>query len=95
MFIHLLGMIAIVTFISQYYIHWILGAILVGFAGTNRKGGYFRAFILSVLLSPIIGLFLTVGAGQKNPRGCKHCGNIANEVEYCGICGKNEEGLTQ
>ncbi|OSZ79551.1 hypothetical protein CAP35_15265 [Chitinophagaceae bacterium IBVUCB1] len=69
---------------------WIVGAILVGFAGVNKKGGFIKAFILSLLLSPFVGLLLTLGAAKKNPIGCKHCGNKDNEAEYCGVCGKNE-----
>ena len=71
------------------------GAILVGFAGLNRQGGYLKAFILSFLLSPLIGLFLTIGGAAKNPVGCSNCGNTANEVEFCGLCGKNKDGLTR
>ncbi|MHB1278836.1 MAG: hypothetical protein ACYC1Q_10595 [Bacteroidia bacterium] len=71
-------------------IGWILGAILVGFAGTNRKGGFLRAFLISLILTPVIGLFLTISGGVKNPKGCIHCGNKENEAEYCGLCGKNE-----
>lgn len=73
-------------------IAWIIAAALVGIAGLDRKGGFVRAFFLSLFLSPIIGLFLTVGGAGKNPVGCTHCGNKLNEAEYCGICGKNKEG---
>ncbi len=73
---------------------WALGSLLVGFAGMNRKGGFLRAFLISLILSPLAGIFLTVGGGQKNPIGCRHCGNAENEAEYCGVCGKNEEGFT-
>jgi hypothetical protein len=81
--------------IGTAIIAWIIGSILVGFAGINRKGGFLRAFLVSLLLSPLAGIIITVGGGQKNPRGCPHCGNDQNEAEFCGICGKNEEGLTR
>lgn len=74
---------------------WIVGAFLVGFAGTNRKGGYLRAFLLALFLSPLLGIILVLGSANKNPNGCKHCGNKYNEAEFCGLCHKNEEGLTR
>ncbi|MFY0644631.1 MAG: hypothetical protein JXR19_09225 [Bacteroidia bacterium] len=67
-------------------------AIIIGFAGINRKGGFWRAFLLSLVLTPLISLFITIGSAKKDPRGCTHCGNDKNEAEYCGICGKNYEG---
>ena len=70
-------------------VFWCLPAILIGFAGTNKRGGFLRAFILSITLSPIIGLFITLGSGQRNPKGCLHCGNKYNEAEVCGLCGKS------
>jgi hypothetical protein len=78
-----------------YIAGWIIGGILVGFAGLNRKGGFGRAFLLGLLLSPLFGLIFTIGGARRNPRGCNHCGNEANEVEFCGLCGKNEEGKTR
>ncbi|PCJ67686.1 MAG: hypothetical protein COA58_00695 [Bacteroidetes bacterium] len=72
---------------------WFLPSILVGFAGLNRRGGFWRAFLISIFLSPFIGILLTVFGGQRNPKGCNHCDNKYNEVEYCGICGKNEKGF--
>ncbi|MFT4523470.1 MAG: hypothetical protein ACI8ZN_002424 [Bacteroidia bacterium] len=71
------------------------GAILVGFAGTNRKGGFLRAFLLGLFLTPLVGIILVIGSAQKNPKGCIHCGNSANEAEFCGLCGKNEEGMSK
>lgn len=84
-------------FITLFYypnliIAGLIGAVLVGFAGINKKGGYWRAFLLSLFLTPVIGLFLTIGSGAKNPIGCPHCGNRENEAAFCGICGKNQEG---
>ena len=71
---------------------WVIGSVLIGLAGLNRKGGFLKAFLLSLILSPIIGLFLTIGGARKNPIGCSHCGNKYNEVEFCGICGENAAG---
>ena len=74
------------------YIVW---ALLFAIAGINKRGGYLRALLLCLFLTPIIGLFLTIGGGSKNAKGCKHCGNKYNEAEYCGLCGKNEEGIVR
>ncbi len=78
-----------------YAIVWLIGAVLVGFAGINRKGGYLRAFFTALFLSPLIGIILVVGSASKNPKGCMHCGNKENEAEFCGLCYKNEEGYTR
>ncbi len=41
-------------------ISWLIFSILVGIIGSNRKIGFFGAFFLSVLLSPLIGLIFTL-----------------------------------
>jgi len=79
----------------MYIIVWIVLAALVGLAGTNRKGGFWKAFIIGLLLSPLVALILIIGSGKKNPIGCKNCGNKHNEAEYCGLCKKNSQGLTR
>jgi hypothetical protein len=67
-------------------------SLLIGFMGLKRHGGFIRAFLLSIFLTPIIGSILTYGAGKEYPKGCLHCDNDKNEAEYCGKCGKNEAG---
>lgn len=74
---------------------WIIGAVIVGFAGTNRRMGFWGAFALGLVLSPIIALIIVIGSAQKHPRGCPHCGNTANEAEFCALCGKNAAGEMQ
>lgn len=71
---------------------WAIGAVLVGFAGTNRRMGFLGAFALGLLLTPIIGLILVIGSKHKHPRGCAHCGNADNEAEFCALCGRNAAG---
>lgn len=78
--------------IFPVFIGWFIGALLVGFAGLNRKGGFWRAFLIGMLFTPLAGIIFVVGSGKKNPKGCRHCGNKYNEAEYCGICGKNDNG---
>jgi|GEM_PF-968792 hypothetical protein len=74
---------------------WILCAGLVGIAGLDRKGGFWRAFLIGLILSPLVSLILVTGSAARNPRGCNHCGNHENEAEYCGLCHLNSEGLTR
>jgi hypothetical protein len=71
---------------------WIIGAVIVGLAGINRRMGFFGAFGLGLLLSPLIGLIIVIGSRHRTARGCPHCGNAENEAEYCGICGMNAAG---
>jgi hypothetical protein len=84
-------MIYIGTYIG--IIAWLLVfPILLGLEGQKKKIGFGPAFILSILVSPVVAWFLVSNSAENNPIGCKHCGNIYNEVEFCGICGKNEAG---
>jgi hypothetical protein len=77
------------------FIAWITGALLVSPAGIGKKVGFWGTFLWSLLLSPLVGLFIAMSSGSKYAKGCKHCGNTANEAEFCGICGKNEAGQTR
>ena len=74
------------------WIAWVVGAVLVGFAGLNRRMGFLGAFALGLLLTPLIGIIFVIGSAHKRPRGCPHCGNTENEAEFCGLCGKNAAG---
>lgn len=39
---------------------WLIGCLIVGAIGSNRKIGFFMSFLFSLLLSPIIGLIITL-----------------------------------
>ena len=41
-------------------ISWIFFSILIGLLGQKRKIGFWGAFLFSILLSPIIGLIITL-----------------------------------
>ena len=41
---------------------WLLGAILIGFFGRNFRFGFWGYFFASILLTPIIGLLMLLGA---------------------------------
>jgi tetrahydromethanopterin S-methyltransferase subunit C len=40
------------------YVFWIVLALVVGFLGKERTTGFWGAFILSLILSPLIGVII-------------------------------------
>jgi len=44
---------------------WLLFSIVVGAIGSGRKIGFWGAFLLSLLLSPIIGIIITLVSKNK------------------------------
>lgn len=58
----------------------------------KRKINFFVALFLCLITTPLFGYFIVSGRPLRNPKGCKWCGNEKNETEYCGVCGKNENG---
>jgi uncharacterized membrane protein len=61
----------------------------------KRKIAFISALLLCILTTPIIGYLIISSRPLRNARGCKWCLNDANEAEYCGLCGKNDAGLTR
>lgn len=61
----------------------------------KRKIHFGLALFICILLTPLFGYFILSSRPLRHPRGCKHCGNSFNEANFCGICGKNEDGLTR
>ncbi|MFT6963914.1 MAG: cytochrome c-type biogenesis protein CcmH/NrfG [Flammeovirgaceae bacterium] len=47
------------------FIGWFVFSIIVGFIAMDRKIGFWGAFFLSLLLSPIIGLIITLVSKNK------------------------------
>lgn len=74
---------------------YIVGAFLVAPIGKNRRIGFWKTLMWAILLSPFIAIFIALNSGRLDARGCEYCGNHQNEAEFCGICGKNEQGLTR
>ncbi|MCG9910990.1 MAG: hypothetical protein MH137_06780 [Flavobacteriales bacterium] len=70
----------------------ILAFLMAHQESKKRKISFWKAILFCVLLSPIIGFFIISNYPLRNAPGCQWCGNSENEAEYCGICGKNEEG---
>lgn len=60
--------------------------------GRRKTIGFTKTLLICILISPFIGLLIAEGRGQKNPKGCMWCGNKYNEAEFCGLCGKNDNG---
>jgi len=51
---------------------WILGAILIGLIGDSKEIGFVKAFLLSLLLSPLIGaIFVATSAKRFGETGSK------------------------
>jgi hypothetical protein len=44
---------------------WVIFSIVVGFVGSNRNIGFWGAFFLSILLSPVIGLIIALVSKNK------------------------------
>jgi 4-amino-4-deoxy-L-arabinose transferase-like glycosyltransferase len=59
----------------------------------KRKIHFVIAIILCVFITPFFAYFIISTQGLRNPKGCNWCGNIKNEAEFCGLCGKNVEGV--
>lgn len=47
---------------------WFIFAVVVGFLGKDREIGGGKAFGFSLLLSPLIGLIITLNSPRKDPR---------------------------
>ncbi len=60
----------------------------------NRKINFFIALLICLIITPFFGYFVISNFALRNPKGCKWCNNSENEAEYCGICKKNDAGLT-
>ena len=63
--------------------------------GKHRTLGFWNTLLLCIALTPFLGFLIAEGFGKHNAKGCKWCGNKYNEAEYCGLCGKNDEGETE
>ncbi|HQS07514.1 MAG TPA: hypothetical protein PLK13_01705 [Xanthobacteraceae bacterium] len=47
---------------------YLLLSLLVGFLGIGLRGGFFLYFILSIALSPLVGLMILVIVGSNGDR---------------------------
>lgn len=60
--------------------------------GRYKAIGFWASLLISIFLSPFIGFIIAENSRLGNAKGCQWCGNKYNEAEYCGLCGKNENG---
>lgn len=82
-------------------IAWLIFALLVAFVGVNKSIGYWGAFGICLITSPLLGLIICLCIPDKpspvvRPEyKCKHCELIAYEnSHYCPRCGRDLEGFT-
>jgi hypothetical protein len=70
---------------------WIALSFIVGFFGSGKRVGYWGAFFLSLLLSPLIGLIIailspdeekTVPVVQIDKKGWKHYYELGQRYEF-------------
>jgi hypothetical protein len=74
---------------AEFWIGWFVAAAVVGFIASSRGKGFLGFFLLSALLSPLIGLLIALFSGDGQQRSacwqckeqvivgaakCKHCG---------------------
>ncbi|WKK81095.1 hypothetical protein [Marivirga arenosa] len=69
-----------------YIIAWVILALLVGAIGSNRKIGFGMALLWSILLSPLVGLIITLfseseSKSKKIPNYKKHK-ELGAKAEY-------------
>jgi len=50
----------------EYFVIWIVLAVLVGLVGKGRKIGFGWTFFWALLLSPLIGLIIALVSDKKN-----------------------------
>lgn len=62
------------------------------FIGRHKRIGFWKSLLVSVIFTPFVGFFITNNSPTRYPIGCKWCGNVDNEAEYCGLCGKSWDG---
>jgi len=83
-------------FFIIFAIFWITISVLYAwFEGSKRKPGFWGCLVIMILFTPFFGYFIIESFSQKKAKGCNWCGNKYNEAKYCGVCGKNEEGIVR
>lgn len=50
----------------MWIIYWVIFSFVAGAVGSGRKVGFLGAFLLSIILSPFIGLIIAFSSKNKN-----------------------------
>lgn len=48
-----------------FWFFWVIGAFIVSLFGTDKKLGYWGIFVISIILSPIIGILAIILSPRK------------------------------
>lgn len=74
--------------LSSLLVGWLIGAIVVGFLATTRGHGFLGYFLISALLSPLIGLIILLVSQPGNRGPCWQCKELvvrgASKCPHCG-----------
>jgi len=83
---------------------WVIASAIVGFVNKGRKIGFGRAFILSLILSPVAGICAYMLSTPKIETDvvsndyymCNQCGKVSpHKFHYCPNCGLDYLGRTK
>lgn len=73
------------------FILWLFFAFLVAYYGDKKGQGFIGLFFLSILLSPLIGLVVSLITGDKTNKKCKQCAElIKKDAVKCRFCGSEQ-----
>jgi len=58
-----------------FWLTWLATAILIGLISKKTKLGFWMGFLISVFLTPIIGLIILLTAKPENKKGKRRSSN--------------------
>jgi hypothetical protein len=76
-----------------FWTFWVALSFAVAPAGRGRAIGYWGAFILSIVISPLLSYLITTGFFSRTIYKCRWCGNVEYKpYNACPKCGKDNIG---